>query len=244
LAVAANTSPPWNATSPAQITSYTTMESYMSGDPISAAMQLRIAAAQLRAAAREAEIALHMHKSASSAGQQPAAPSSPRQSRKEKKRCKTQARLARGESKVKADTCTTVMLRNIPNDYTRDALLSLLDSEGFAGCYDFIYVTVDFHRWTGLGYAFLNMLSNADAVRLQAHFTGFNRWKVGSQKICEVCWGEPLQGLLAHTERYRNSPIMHEDVPDKYKPALFCAGKRVPFPPPTKRVHAPRVKPQ
>merc|ERR1740120_413238 len=59
---------------------------------------------------------------------------------------------------------TTIMLRNIPNDYTRDMLLELLDSEGLASLYDFVYLPSDFKRWQGLGYAFVNMVSHEDAV--------------------------------------------------------------------------------
>ena len=35
---------------------------------------------------------------------------------------------------------------------------------------------------------------------------------------------------------------MHKDVPDEFKPIIFRAGIRVPFPPPTKRVRPPRSK--
>ena len=38
-------------------------------------------------------------------------------------------------------------------------------------------------------------------------------------------WSHPYQGLDAHIERYRNSPVMHEDVPDEYKP---MSGPRIP----------------
>lgn len=43
-------------------------------------------------------------------------------------------------------------------------------------------------------------------------------------------------------ERYQNSPVMHPDVPDEWKPALFVQGVRVDFPAPTKKVKAPKVR--
>jgi len=137
---------------------------------------------------------------------------------------------------------TTVMLRNLPNDYTRDMLLELLDSAGFCGLYDFVYLPVDFKRWAGFGYAFVNFVSNADAQAATTHFHGFKDWVVGSVKVCEVCWGEPLQGLAAHLDRYRNSPLMHELVPDNVRPVLFRSGQRIPFPAATKRIRHPRTK--
>jgi hypothetical protein len=35
---------------------------------------------------------------------------------------------------------------------------------------------------------------------------------------------------------------MHESVPQEYKPALFQNGMLVPFPRPTKKLRAPRVR--
>ena len=44
------------------------------------------------------------------------------------------------------DSWTTVMLRNLPNDYTREMLLALLDTQGFANSYDFVYMPIDFKK--------------------------------------------------------------------------------------------------
>jgi len=140
------------------------------------------------------------------------------------------------------DERTTLMLRNLPNEYTRAMLLQLLDSEGFFGMYDFVYLPVDFQSWKGLGYAFVNLVSHADAEYARAHFDGFNAWVVRSVKVCKVSWGEPLQGLVAHCERYRNSPVMHESVPEYVKPAVFFNGQRRSFPTPTMQIQPPRAK--
>jgi len=134
---------------------------------------------------------------------------------------------------------TTIMLRNIPNEYTRDMLLELLNSEGFVGLYDFVYLPVDFQRWAGLGYAFVNLVSHEDAECARAHFHGFTAWMVRSTKVCEAAWSGPLQGFTEHCERYRNSPVMHELVPEYVKPIIFQGGQRIPFPEPTRRVWPP-----
>merc|ERR1719414_2481707 len=73
---------------------------------------------------------------------------------------------------------TTVMLRNLPNDYNRTMLLQLLDSKGFTGRYDFAYVPTDFARQAGLGYAFVNLLSAADAQLIRQRLEGFRGWEV------------------------------------------------------------------
>jgi len=137
---------------------------------------------------------------------------------------------------------TTLMLRNIPNQYTRDALLGLIESFGFHGCCDFIYLPMDFHKGAGLGYAFVNFASEKDAESVRQMFEGFCSWGHASQKVCEVSFSHPLQGLKEHIEQHRNSCVMHELVPDSHKPALYEGGVRQPFPLPTKHVSQPRRK--
>jgi len=139
---------------------------------------------------------------------------------------------------------TTVMLRNMPNNYTRDMLLELVNSMGFAGCFDFAYLPVDFKSQAGLGYAFINFISTAEAQRCFDCFEGFSEWKVPSEKVCTVTWGSPYQGLEAHIERYQNSPVMHQSIPDEWKPVLFDNGVRVVFPAPTKAIKTPKVRQQ
>uniref|UniRef100_A0A7S4UFA6 Mei2-like C-terminal RNA recognition motif domain-containing protein n=1 Tax=Alexandrium monilatum TaxID=311494 RepID=A0A7S4UFA6_9DINO len=95
------------------------------------------------------------------------------------------------------ETKTTVMMRNIPNDYTREMLLKLLDKEGFQGSYDLIYLPIDYHSKVGFGYAFINLVSHSEAERFRTHFTDFAKWDVVSQKVCEVCWSSVLQGVQA-----------------------------------------------
>jgi hypothetical protein len=137
---------------------------------------------------------------------------------------------------------TTVMIRNMPNNYTRDMLLELVDSRGFAGSYDFAYLPIDFQSQAGLGYAFLNFVSVADALRCFTDFEGFSNWKVPSEKVCTVTWSSPTQGLEAHIDRYRNSPVMHHSLTEDWKPILLQQGRRVPFPPPTKAIKIPKVR--
>jgi len=131
------------------------------------------------------------------------------------------------------------MLRNMPNNYSRDMLLSMMDAEGLAGTYNFVYLPMDFKSGANLGYAFVNLVSAAVVDMFWRTLNGFSRWTLPSYKVCEVSWSGPYQGLAAHIRRYRNSPLMHEDVPDEYKPVVLLDGIRAEFPPPTKRLRAP-----
>jgi len=137
---------------------------------------------------------------------------------------------------------TTLMMRNIPNNYTRDMLLHLLDSEGFWGAYDLVYLPMDFETEVGLGYAFINLRSFDIATQVQEHFQNFSDWSVHSDKVCQMSWSDLHQGLQAHIDRYLNSSVMHSTVPDKFKPVLFKGGVRIAFPSPTKNIRPPRLR--
>jgi len=145
------------------------------------------------------------------------------------------------EQKVKkGEVRTTVMIRNMPNNYTRKMLLELLDLHGFHGCYDFVYLPIDFETKACLGYAFINMCSPAAANQFWAVFDGFSSWAIPSRKVSGVSWSGPHQGLDAHIERYRNSSIMCDTTPDDYKPIILSNGVRIPFPAATRRLRSSR----
>jgi RNA recognition motif-containing protein len=146
-----------------------------------------------------------------------------------------------GEENAQKDL-TTVMMRNLPVELTRDMLLQLLNDRGFAGDFNFVYMPIDFVKKVGLGYAFVNLSHNDVAPRFWRSFDRFDSWPVCSTKVCRLGWSSPHQGLQNHVERYRNSPLMHKDVPDSIRPALFENGVRIAFPPPTKALKAPRLR--
>eukprot|EP00445_Apocalathium_hangoei_P066967 CAMPEP_0204123914 /NCGR_PEP_ID=MMETSP0361-20130328/9550_1 /ASSEMBLY_ACC=CAM_ASM_000343 /TAXON_ID=268821 /ORGANISM="Scrippsiella Hangoei, Strain SHTV-5" /LENGTH=400 /DNA_ID=CAMNT_0051075417 /DNA_START=49 /DNA_END=1248 /DNA_ORIENTATION=+ len=123
------------------------------------------------------------------------------------------------------DLRTTVMMRNVPSNYTRDRLRELLDAEGFFGRYDFMYFPTDFRTASALGFAFVNLASPADATRFRAHFGGFRQWAARTSKVCNVSWASAdQQGLEANIERYRNSSVMHGSVADEHRPLYLVNG--------------------
>lgn len=131
------------------------------------------------------------------------------------------------------------MLKNLPNDYTRQDVVDLLNSQQLQ--YDFVYLPIDWTKHANLGYAFVNLVSHVEAERLATAMNGFSDWKVPSGKVCEVVWAtENRQKLRRIVELLRNSPVMHPDVPEEFKPVLFLSGKQAPFPAPTKRIQRPK----
>lgn len=140
------------------------------------------------------------------------------------------------------DSCLrTVMLRNIPKEFTRQIFTDLMDEQGFMGCYDFVHVPLNLqsHGTETVGYALVNMVCHEHGERLLQHFNGFE-FQTG--ELCESSWSNTCQGLVCHVEKYRNSAVMHESVPAEHKPAVYHMGRWVPFPEPTRAIRAPRVR--
>jgi hypothetical protein len=137
-------------------------------------------------------------------------------------------------------TGTTVIVRNIPNRFSHASLAAVLNTHGFFGVYDLIYVPVDFATGVSYGYAFVNLTSVDEAERFIATLDGF-RWGGASTKVCSVVRCDDGESPSERVERYRNLPVMHSSMPDSFKPAVYFGGERVPFPAPTKKLRAPRV---
>eukprot|EP00928_Gymnodinium_smaydae_P091968 TRINITY_DN7573_c0_g1_i1.p1 TRINITY_DN7573_c0_g1~~TRINITY_DN7573_c0_g1_i1.p1 ORF type:complete len:302 (-),score=45.29 TRINITY_DN7573_c0_g1_i1:247-1152(-) len=133
--------------------------------------------------------------------------------------------------KTKEDR-TTVMLVNVPMSYTSSHLIRTIDSEGFADKYDFIYVPMTSGACTSSGFAFVNLVDASIAKKLFVEFDGFSRWTTISKHTCRAFWAKKQQGFSANVERYRNSFVKEENVPDEYKPRTFKHGMEVEFPPP------------
>lgn len=150
------------------------------------------------------------------------------------------ARRSRQTHQSRMSRRTTVMLRNLPYSSTRGALVELLSAEGFAGKFDFVYLPIDWRTHVVLGYAFVNLTSPEEAERFYSHFDGFVPRPTEGGRSLSSGWSFPYQGFADNVKRYRDSPLMHELVPDAYRPAIFSNGFRVPFPPPTKKVKCPR----
>jgi len=135
---------------------------------------------------------------------------------------------------------TTIMLRNLPMDLSRNALLRALDDAGFAGRYCFVYLPIDFTRRRGLGYALVSASTEPEAEALLARLDGLRPDADG--EAWQASWSEPCRSISEHIDRYRNSPVMHPSMPDEYKPVVFSEGRRMEFPMPTRPIRPPRIR--
>lgn len=118
-------------------------------------------------------------------------------------------------------------------------MVSWLNHNGFAGSFDFVYVPHDFKSGSSLCYAFVNFVDAELANDFLEQFDGLADRPALGGKVTQATLATTVQGLAANVERHRNSPAMHDSVPDTFKPALFQNGVRMPFPEPTKTLKTP-----
>lgn len=105
---------------------------------------------------------------------------------------------------------TTVMLRNIPNKYTRERLIEQLNKD-HKGAYDFMYLPIDFKNRCNVGYAFINFRTAEACQCFVQRFHGVEVGKclpgLNSKKVVEVTPAR-VQGLAENVRRLANSPVM------------------------------------
>jgi len=128
---------------------------------------------------------------------------------------------------------TTVMLRNIPNRYTRDMLIERLD-KGYKAQYDFVYLPIDFNSKCNVGYAFINFRSPPISARFIQEFHGAKTKHClpgfSSAKVCEVSYAR-VQGSDANMENLRDEKFIEKlcERPE-WQPLFYDSmGIEVPF---------------
>jgi len=126
---------------------------------------------------------------------------------------------------------TTVLVRNVPHGVAREEVLLAVNTRGFEGAYDLLYLPMDFRTHENKGYCFLNLVSEELARSFMGAFNGFSEWPMRSRRVCTVEWSV-TQGFNLIADLCRNSRILGDHVPDKFKPVVFVGKTRVSFPEP------------
>lgn len=108
--------------------------------------------------------------------------------------------------KLDDDSATSVVLINIPVNYTREMVISLFDKEGFGGSYDFLYLPVDPSSSENLGYLVVNFVASEQCSKFVSRYHGalaqscFSFMRTG--QLCEVR-PSAVQGKQANYDRVR-----------------------------------------
>lgn len=119
------------------------------------------------------------------------------------------------------DQRTSLMIRNIPNKYKQQSLLSEFQRTGHGpDKIDFFYLPIDFKNKCNRGYAFVNFVDVEDIVSFYNTYHE-QPWKVfNSEKICVVMYAR-IQGKEAFLKRFEHSEILGKDC--EYHPLSFVS---------------------
>ena len=112
--------------------------------------------------------------------------------------------------KIEVSRKTTLMIKNIPNKYTKELMLEAID-ECFHDAYDFFYLPIDFKNNCNVGYAFINF---KELGTIRAFYEKFNnrKWaKFNSEKVCEIKYAR-IQGKEECESHFKGSSLMKQPV--------------------------------
>lgn len=121
------------------------------------------------------------------------------------------------EDRIVGEEKTALNIKNIPNKYTKDMLLKLIDEE-FAGKYSFFYLPIDFEQKCNMGFAFIKLADVHQVKRFYNRFQGKKWPRFNSEKICELRYAR-LQDEDELRNHFKNSNLMkHSET--GYKPYM------------------------
>ena len=110
------------------------------------------------------------------------------------------------------DKRTTIMIKNIPNKFTREKLLELIDIN-FTGTYDLFILPKDGNKNRNFGYAFINFISSYSIPYFYYTFTGKKWIDTNSKKVCEITYSK-IQGRSKLISHYPNKILFFNNVLD------------------------------
>jgi len=101
---------------------------------------------------------------------------------------------------------TTVMLRNLPPAITQQRLIQELNTEGFAGQYDFCYVPREFSTGVGVSFAFVNFRCPEMASRLTEDWRGSRRFCQAFEAPLNISAAK-IQGLEGNLAKWNTARL-------------------------------------
>ena len=111
------------------------------------------------------------------------------------------------------DKRTTLMIKNIPNKFSRDLLLNIIN-QNFRGTYDLFILPTDSNRYKNFGYAFINFTNSYFIPYFYFIFNGKMWSSTNSQKVCEITYSK-IQGKSNLVSHYPFKIIFFNDEAQK-----------------------------
>lgn len=117
------------------------------------------------------------------------------------------------------EDATTIMLRNVPNRYTAEELLTEVLAQGFEGAFDFFYLPIDFKTKRNRGYSFINFHNSKLAKFFVDAFHAQKLTRYATHKILEVS-PALMQGFAANVSHYVRKEAQRIHNP-WFRPMIF-----------------------
>lgn len=116
--------------------------------------------------------------------------------------------------------CTTLMVRHVPTRFTQSKFAKEVDSCGFKGRYDFLYLPSEHRLRANRGFAFINFVSATDADAFYKEFQGGQFPSFESECDLEILPAD-LQGYEENVTKYLASSNGRRKKNDYCKPMFL-----------------------
>lgn len=123
-----------------------------------------------------------------------------------------------------ADGVVTVMIRQVPRQYSQLMLLKEVNRLGFEGLYDFFYLPFDLKKGINVGYGFVSFIHPRHALAFREEFEGC--YLDPSDAKCKPLHVHPasVQGYEANCSHFMSTKTGQKQDP-QFSPLFFPHGK-------------------
>jgi len=117
--------------------------------------------------------------------------------------------------------CTTIMMRHVPFKYTQRKLVREINTTGFLGKYDFLYLPMDPRSHANRGFAFVNFVSSqvADAFYKTFHGKKLRHFSADGKEVAVL--PADLQGFEQNAMRYAVTQMLRGKRTGHTKPIFL-----------------------
>jgi len=132
-----------------------------------------------------------------------------------------QSKTAQGkQARSHGGHCTTIMVTNIPESFTQESLVSLLEAltPGFCGNFDFFYCPWDPQTECNLGYCIINFLSRSSAAEFEKQWVD-KTLVPGAGATGLKILPAALQGRAANLRHFSGFPLA-QNQDNRYRPLV------------------------
>lgn len=121
--------------------------------------------------------------------------------------------------------CTTVMIRNIPHEYTQEQFIQeVSETMGSPHLFDFFYLPPNLQDDCNMGYAFINFLDAAAAQHAVRSFSNYQFKIHPSKKVAKVSPAH-IQGLENNLRHLQDRAVVLSNHPSS--PVVMWKGQKV-----------------